>query len=251
MVRVRVEAPASVDDTVVYYADGHVAYIQSKERVQKGEEAWRKLWRDFLDQYHAADFSRGRDRLVLHVGETRGEYTTLLELCERAGFSAEEWLGKRLGAPHRKLLSEIGTLLGPDLPGDDQALHDFFAHVDVELWPSQQLQRIWAPNYMPATSVPAQTLFSLLRDRVGGAARHRDDFEARTLREELRDEHQVEFQIPPEIDTLRAAVHDCGADLRLARAPAGAPPVRSLHPHSRPHCTGSGTSATKWWPKLA
>lgn len=222
VVRIRVEAPEHVDDTVVHYADGHVVFIQTKESVRVGDDAWKALWHDFVAQYHADTFVHRRDRLRLHIGELREEYFSLRELCRRASTSesATEWFDS-LAVPHRRAAEAISGLLGPRLPGGQEALRAFFAHVDVVLWPSEHLQQDWAPQYIPVTSVTQQTLFRLLRDRVGGTARYRDTFESRPLRDQLRTENQVEFRTPPDIDVLRSAVRDCSALLRQHKRTLG------------------------------
>ena len=87
VVRVRVEAPESVHDTVVSFADRHTAYVQAKERVDVGDAAWQKLWRDFAAQYQRSTFARTRDQLRLHVGEPRDEHVALRELADRHGLT--------------------------------------------------------------------------------------------------------------------------------------------------------------------
>jgi hypothetical protein len=214
VVRVRVESPDHVDDTVLTYANGRVAYIQSKETVRRHEKAWRALWMDFLAQYHTDAFIKGRDCLQLHIGEPRDEHYDLRELCNRARTSPEvrEW-SDRLTAPQRDLVAGVGKILGPELSGADEALRSFLAHVDVVIWPSAHVEE-WVPQFIPATSIGKQTLFQLLRDSVGGTARHRGIFEAFSLREELATQHAVEFKTPTDIETLRAAIRNCGALLR-------------------------------------
>src|SRR4051794_14818765 len=66
---VRVEAPGDVEDTVVTFADGHRGYIQAKESIRVGHDAWIKLWHDFDAQFRHADFRRCRDRLILSFGD--------------------------------------------------------------------------------------------------------------------------------------------------------------------------------------
>jgi hypothetical protein len=83
VVRVRVEAPTAVDDTVVTFADGGVTYIQAKENVRDSEASWADLWSDFETQFRRPEFSRGRDRLLLHTGEPHKEHHALRELCDR------------------------------------------------------------------------------------------------------------------------------------------------------------------------
>lgn len=221
VVRVRVEAPAAVDDTVVHYADGRVAYVQAKESVRQNDEAWRKLWRDFAAQFRSDDFRQGRDCLRLHLGDSRAEYFALREACKRADApDVAEW-HRRMNVEQRRVTSAIGEILGPVLPGGDIAVHAFFSHVEVEVWPSEHLEADWAPLYMPVANMPRETIFRLLRDRVGGKARVRGTFEARTLRKNLADEDKVEFRAAPDLAVLRAAVRECGALLRQHKSTLG------------------------------
>jgi hypothetical protein len=227
VVRVRVEAPAHVDDTVVQYGDDRVVYVQAKERIAVGDTAWKDLWQSFAAQYHHDAFRTGRDRLRLHVGELHGgegpgDYNALRELCDRARTAddAGEWL-RRLAARQQSLVRAIAPLLAPTLAVSDAVLQVFFAHVEVERRSLEDVERDVVPLWMPPTNVAAHTLFRLLRDRVGGAARRRDDFVASTLRAVLQADDQVNFHEAPDIQALRAAVHDCGALLRQHKATLG------------------------------
>src|SRR5882724_5039094 len=68
VVEVRLEAPTHVDDIVVSYQDGHQAYIQAKENIQKQGKIWREVWQKFYSQFTSNLFDQHRDRLVLHLG---------------------------------------------------------------------------------------------------------------------------------------------------------------------------------------
>ena len=70
VVRVRVEAPESVDDTVVSFADGHTAYVQAKERVDVGDAAWQKLWRA-MDGYLLEKLPPAGDAATLRINNPR------------------------------------------------------------------------------------------------------------------------------------------------------------------------------------
>ena len=213
VVRVRVEAPEHVDDTVVTFADGHLEFIQAKENVREDHEAWGKLWRDFDAQFRRPDFRRGVDRLLLHVGEIHDEHHDLRELCRRARSSDShpEW-STRLTKPQKSLVERIKPFLGPELLGD-VALFDFFGHVDVEIWSLEQVERDLTPFWMPHSDRVPRELFRLLRDRAGGQARHRDSFTAEALRASLAAEGTLLIE-PPDIESLREAVRKCGFLLR-------------------------------------
>src|SRR5215207_9026439 len=66
--RVQVEAPTSVDDMVVEYADGHREYIQVKLNLTRSHSAWDTLWRNFDAEFFNPGFQRNRDRLCLRIG---------------------------------------------------------------------------------------------------------------------------------------------------------------------------------------
>lgn len=83
IVKVRVEAPENVDDTVVTYANGHRIFVQAKENIRKSHGAWNTLWEHFGEQFQSPDFRRGQDRLRLHIGDVQDENRALRELCER------------------------------------------------------------------------------------------------------------------------------------------------------------------------
>ena len=58
VVAVRVEAPESVDDTVVTYDDGHKLYLQAKENIQQNEAAGEDLWKDLRKQFDGSSFQK-------------------------------------------------------------------------------------------------------------------------------------------------------------------------------------------------
>ncbi|MEP6757505.1 MAG: hypothetical protein ABJA67_18535, partial [Chthonomonadales bacterium] len=87
VVHVRVEAPSSVDDTVVTFADDHVEYIQSKENIRSTGDEWIALWKSFEEQFKNVVFNRHADRIILHVGTLSGLSTNLKSICEKASTS--------------------------------------------------------------------------------------------------------------------------------------------------------------------
>jgi hypothetical protein len=212
-VKVRVEAPDKVDDTVVTFADGHRTYIQAKEKVRVSQRPWLKLWKDFDQEFRSDSFRRGEDRLFLCVGESRDEHYHLKGLCERAARSRsyDEWWG-RLNDPQKALVEKIEPLK-TGLSGEAEALA-FFGHIDVEVWSLQHIEQSMVPYWMPESNKPRWSLFSLLRDRVGGEARHRGWFTSRPLRECLRTRDEVLLVSPPDIGELRASVRACGSLLK-------------------------------------
>ena len=81
VVEVRVEAPEQVDDVVVTFADERRLYLQVKENIVVGDEAWKKLWADFDKQ---AQRFNSRDQLVLFLGTSHEKFSQLNEACKRA-----------------------------------------------------------------------------------------------------------------------------------------------------------------------
>jgi hypothetical protein len=214
VVGVRVEAPTAVDDIVVTFADGGVTYIQAKENIRDDGEAWAGLWGNFEDQFNRPDFKRGRDRLLLHIGEPHNEHHALRELCERAinSVNAAEWAA-RLTTAQQTLLRKIKPHLGASLSGDADLLLVFFSHIDVEIANLTQIERDAVPRWMPAGGESPIKLFRLLRDRVGGAARLRGAFTADELRASL-EEDGIRLDPQPTLEELRDLARACGAVLR-------------------------------------
>lgn len=211
VIEVRVEAPMEVDDIIVVFKDNHRIYAQAKENVRINYKAWKKLWSDFDSQFQREDFQKGHDRLLLWLGEIHNEHQNLKVLCERAAGSKthSEWLD-RLTDPQQKLLNRIKPLLSPILQNETQLLA-FFKHIDVEIYPITQIEQALAPYWMPKCDKDPMTLFRLLRDRVGGEARIRGSFASDKLRSSLKDENNVNFATPLDIDVLRRSVKECGA----------------------------------------
>jgi hypothetical protein len=214
IIKVRVEAPEKVDDTVVTYADGHRDYIQAKENVRENHEAWKKLWQCLGAQFLKTDFQRGKDRLHLHIGELHDEHRELRELCERAGTSESysEWVS-RLTYVQQALIEKLKPLLDLELLSNTNLLA-FFEHIDVEIRPLDDIERDLVPYWMPQSDKMPIALFHLLRDRVGGEARRRGSFTSDPLRKALAAEDGVQLTVPVDIDHLRASVRECGALLR-------------------------------------
>lgn len=214
VVRVRVEAPEHVDDIIVTFADSHRTYIQAKENIRNNHEAWKKLWRDFSAQFEAKEFQKGKDRLVLFIGEVYDEHHQLRELCNRAANSEKNYIEwrNRLSVAQQTLVEKIEPLLDIELLNNSSLL-SFFSHIDVEIWSLTQIERDMVPHWMPPSNVLPIGLFRLLRDRVGGSARYRGAFDSASLRESLEAEG-TSLEIPPDIETLRVSVSGCGSLLR-------------------------------------
>ncbi|WP_437934124.1 NACHT domain-containing protein [Sorangium sp. So ce341] len=183
VIHVRVESPDHVDDVVTKHADGHTEWLQAKEVIDIGG-AWNKLWQDFKLQASRASFGRA-DRLVLATSFYTDLIRDIDELSRRAGTSRTLGeLTSRLTSALRATLKRICATHDPPLSREDA--FQLLQRVDVEVFGSiKQIERDHVPVWVPESSVSADTLFRLLRDRVGGEARVRGDFVASDLLESL------------------------------------------------------------------
>jgi hypothetical protein len=226
VVEVRVEAPTPVNDIVLTFADGHRTYMEAKEAISVGSEPWLKMWKDLDKQFHTDAFRRGKDRLSICLGESRDRHYALKGLCERAADSQsyEEWWG-RLTVPQRELVGKIEPLVKSGLSTEAEVIM-FFAHVDAVVWPLEHVEETMVPHWMPTSNRPHRSLFSLLRDRVGGKARRRGWFISAPLREDLRVRDEVVLVSPPEITALRESVRACGTILKQHKYTFGDTGVR-------------------------
>lgn len=215
VMKVRVEAPESVDDIVVSYADEHRVFIQAKENIASKSDEWRKLWRDFDEQFRNPLFRQQKDRLLLQIGELRSEHADLREMCQRSANSpsVDEWK-QRLTKTHHALLEKIKPSLPPEHL-TDQYLLELLGHVEVEIAPLNVVERDYALYWMPKTNKDALELFRLLRDRIGSYGRVRGVFTSSLLRQSLLSESTgLRFELPHDINVLRQAIQQCGSLLR-------------------------------------
>jgi len=209
VVKVRVESPTPVDDTVVTFADEHLEYIQAKEALSTSGDAWRGLWEDFWKQYNHKEFRQCKDRLVLYLGSSRQSYADLKGLCERASTSETygEWYS-RLNARQAELMRKISALVNPL---DDSKLLDFFRHVVVSILPNDLLESVIVPHWIPRSNRTQIELFSILRDKAGQGAKFRDSYTAESIREWLWGDYEITFQSRPDVETLKSSMRACGA----------------------------------------
>jgi hypothetical protein len=222
VIRVRVEAPTEVDDTVVTFANTRDLYIQAKENVRAGDDAWKKLWRDFAKQFQEPDFQYGHDRLALYTGTIHDEHHIVAALCDRARGkeSYTEWWSS-LNKAQRDMVTRLRLLVDTALIVDSalrvnastEDIREFFASIDIVIWTRDHIERDLVYSWMPLSNQPPWTLFRLLRDRIGSEARIRRAFTAPTLRDALR-EDGIELHAPIDVNDLLSSVHACGARLR-------------------------------------
>ena len=214
VVAVRVEAAEAVDDIVVTFRDGHRTFIQAKENIRANDSAWQQLWKSFENQFWSADFRRGEDRLLLHIGEVRDEHHAFREIGIRASTSPDhkEWLS-RLNQFQQSLLGKVSALFDP-LHSTEEEILSFFKHFDLEIRSLGEIERDSIISWIPKSNKSQTELFRLLRDRVGGAARKRASFDSDSLLSSLASESQIRFVAQPSLDELLQTVRACGAGLK-------------------------------------
>jgi hypothetical protein len=215
VIQVRVEAPAHVDDIVITFSDQHKIYIQAKENLRSSSQEWKSLWSHFDEQFRDKEFNRGQDRLLLHIGFGLQEHYELQALCERAANNSNliEWLS-RLSQTQKDLLDKISPHLSmTGLTNEYQK--ELLAHIGVEILPREAIERDRLRDWMPHTNRLPSEFFSLLRDRIGGAARVKDVFTSHKLRKALLGSSpDLKFDKAEDIDSLRTTIHACSALLR-------------------------------------
>lgn len=204
VIAVRVEAPEAVDDIVVTHADGCKSFIQAKETISTTGPVWTSLWQAFYSQLQTTQF--GSDRLILAIGNWSSDVGALREACQRAHgkTTSDEWWAS-LSQNHQTIVIKIIDALATKSREDA-----FRIAATTEVWVQtlEQLQHELVPSFVPPSSVDAQTLFSLLRDMVGGEARIRGTFHQADLLDRLQREHRITVRDTPEwgLDHYREAV---------------------------------------------
>ncbi len=252
VVAVRVEAPESVDDTVVAYADGHKLFIQVKENIRTNEDAWTELWKDYRDQFGKASFQKGRDQLLLVAGTPHQDIEDLKAIADRAKSAGDvlEFHG-RLTENQSKLLREIDRILfalnavtpdpengqhvDPPTPtaanpeekpkrgrpkkrtydaslSEQQYVLELFKHVDVRIEPMYVVERSIIYLF-PESNRTQEELFKRFRDRAGESARLRGTFDRQQLLDEL-EQDGILLKNEISFDELKVIAEKSGAELK-------------------------------------
>ncbi|MEH3408766.1 hypothetical protein POW88_12125 [Enterobacter quasiroggenkampii] len=189
-VEVRIEAPQSVDDFVVRFADGARRFYQVKLTLEAKGSAWQGLWPSFLRQLNT-DFKL-EDRLELVLGEPSALASQLIEITRRHESSdIIEWQ-RRLTAEQLKLVSSIQLLLNDDI----QNVWQIINHLDISVFPSEMLVRDYVPHWMPSASVAVSALFSVLTEMALEGAAKRLSFDGTALYDRLRAEAGIIIRDP-------------------------------------------------------
>lgn len=204
VIAVRVEAPDAVDDSVVTHTDGAKTFIQAKESMSASGSAWDGLWQDFYNQLKTLKIDC--DRLILAVGNWSNDVGALREACQRARGknSSDEWL-KSLSGTQNAIIQKIINVL-PTKSKEDA--YRIAASTEVWVQTLEQLENELVHNFIPPSSIDVKTLFSLLRDMVGGNARVRGTFHQADLLDRLQIEHKISVRDTPEwgMDQYRTTV---------------------------------------------
>lgn len=189
-VEVRIEAPQDVDDFVVRFADGARRFFQVKLSLEAHGAPWKQLWLALRRQV-GNDFTPD-DRLAVVLGEPSRLASNLRALCERRSDSdVAEWQC-RLNAEQRQLLLSIQALFDDDA----QEAWRVLGLIDVSVWTASELERDFAPQWIPPSSAPPGRLFRALSEMAWEAAAVRSRFDGPTLYERLRAEAGVFISDP-------------------------------------------------------
>lgn len=190
VIQVRVEAPEHVDDIVVRHADCSRSFIQAKEALSLTSKEWGKLWIHFASQ--AQECATEQFRLILAIGTISGDIGNLRELCDRAKGkqSHEEWINS-LSLALETVAKKIIDVL-PEKTAN--AAFKLVKFIEVWIWPLNIIERDMVPLWIPPSSSSQNTLFDLLRGKVGGKARIRGLFHMAQLLDELSTENNVNIQ---------------------------------------------------------
>lgn len=190
-VEVRIEAPKDVDDFIVRFADGSRRFFQVKLSLEARGPAWKALWPSFRRQLNT-DFALD-DRLELVLGEPSRLASELSEITRRhEGSDITEWQ-QRLTVEQRRLVSSIQRLLA----GDIQEVWRIVTYLDISIWPSEALERDFAPQWMPSSTVPASRIFRTLSEMAWEGATVRTRFDGAMLYDRLRAEADIVVLDPP------------------------------------------------------
>lgn len=194
VIAVRAEAPEVVDDIVVTHADGSHFFIHAKEAIATTGPVWRSLWQDF--EIQAKKAKTGFDHLVLAVGSWNNDIDALRDACQRAQgkSSADEWWTS-LSQKHKTIAQKVINALSTKT---QDAAFAIFTMTEVRVRTLEQLQAEDILSFVPPSNTVTQSLFSLLRDMVGGNARIRGTFNQAELLDRLHLEHKVVVLDTPE-----------------------------------------------------
>lgn len=186
VISVRIEAPESVDDTVVTYANGSKLYIQAKENLSLSGEPWRKFWLAAAQQVRQSNNHEDQIRLVLGTLGINPE--TLRETLERATgkLDLDEWL-KSLNDKQKTIADSIQIALAVS-PEDAFSI---IKRVRVDFITMSSVETSLIKDWMPTSNETPLSLLTRLRDCCGAGGRVRQQFCASDLSELLLTKYKV------------------------------------------------------------
>ncbi|WP_156026224.1 NACHT domain-containing protein [Xanthobacter sp. 91] len=207
VIEVRVEAPESVDDIVIRYADDHRLFQNVKLKVDPGSDAWQRMWKSLESQLGADEFRSG-DRLAIVLGEANRTSDDLIELSERGRSSLDdtEWRS-RLSQSQRRLLTSVEGCLSSTTPLELLRL------TDVTVMSLRQIESAFDRRRLGSDFTLPTNLLGGLRDIAASGSGTRAMFLATPLRRRLLEEAGIDLREPAEwgLPAYRAAIS------RLAR----------------------------------
>ena len=201
VVEVRVEAPESIDDLVIRYADGHRDFRSIKLSLRKGSIAWTNLWKGFGAQYHCSELGLG-DKFSIVVETETVASRVVSDICAVAESSPDcmEFRSRMTDAQQSTVTSIVDVL------GSEETAFNIFRRTMVIVLPSIQIEREFATKRPTGEHPAPENLLTVLRDIVGGEARRRGLFLSASLRRRLYSEHGIRLAEPIEwgLDAYRA-----------------------------------------------
>ena len=102
-----------VDDLLVEYKDRHCCFIQVKENIDWGGEAWKAFWRYAVCQI--ANHTKKDDRIMLYLGKDDDirknvDFYQFQELCKRAAEKESQSQWKITNREHEQIFNDVKSI---------------------------------------------------------------------------------------------------------------------------------------------
>ncbi|MEM7745694.1 MAG: hypothetical protein AAF409_18495 [Pseudomonadota bacterium] len=193
VLEVRVEAPGSVDDIVVTFADGHLDYQSVKLSLRVRNEAWSSLWKGLYAQMRSPNFGP-TDQLTIVLSDRNAASDALIQLCDRANSAIDcSEFTARVMREHQTALESIEELIG-----DRVSVFELLRRTRILHLPDDAIEREFGRRRLAGGTQDLPALLPLLRDMVGGVSRRRGLFRGANLRRRLQNEYGVLLGEPNE-----------------------------------------------------
>jgi hypothetical protein len=116
-----VEAPESVDDLIIRYADGHRGFRSIKLSLRKGNVAWTDLWKGLGAQYSSPELGLG-DKFSIVVETETAVSRLVADICAVAESSPDSTeLHSRMTDSQQSTVANIIDIWG----AEETAFHIF------------------------------------------------------------------------------------------------------------------------------